>query len=100
VAPAPHYAPEAYDGEEYADAAGYGQDAEAYSDGHSDGYADAGHDAARAGGQHAEHRYGGGVHRPAAAPRVANGPLAGSVFDKSGWGTFMNELRERTVRRP
>jgi flagellar protein FliO/FliZ len=81
VAAAPHLAPEAYDGEEYADAAGHGQDT-------------------AAGGQHAGHRNGGGVHRPAPAPRVSNGPLAGSVFDKSGWGTFMNELRERTVRRP
>ena len=35
-----------------------------------------------------------------AAPRVSSGALAGSVFDRNGWGTFVNQLRERTVRRP
>ena len=73
------------------------------------GYADRGHDPAqerrvserRAGGHHADGpRHGGAVRRPAAAPQASSGPLAGSVFDKNGWGTFVNELRERTVRRP
>jgi flagellar protein FliO/FliZ len=40
-----------------------------------------------------------GQHRPAVVPR-SSGPLAGSVFDKNGWGGFVNQLRERTVRRP
>ena len=37
----------------------------------------------------------------AAAPaaRVPSGALAGSVFDRNGWGTFVHQLRERTVRR-
>ena len=34
------------------------------------------------------------------APRPASGALAGSVFDRAGWGSFVNTLRERTVRRP
>ena len=37
------------------------------------------------------------------AARVAplsSGVLAGSVFDRAGWGTFVRELRERTVRKP
>jgi flagellar protein FliO/FliZ len=25
--------------------------------------------------------------------------LAGSVFDRNGWGTFVHQLRERTVRK-
>jgi flagellar protein FliO/FliZ len=34
------------------------------------------------------------------SPRPApSGALAGSVFDRNGWGTFVSELRERTVRR-
>ena len=33
------------------------------------------------------------------AARSASGPLAGSVFDRNGWGTFVHQLRERTVRR-
>jgi flagellar protein FliO/FliZ len=34
------------------------------------------------------------------SPRPApSGALAGSVFDRNGWGTFVQELRERTVRR-
>ena len=33
------------------------------------------------------------------APRAPSGALAGSVFDRAGWGTFVNTLRERTVRR-
>jgi flagellar protein FliO/FliZ len=37
---------------------------------------------------------------PAPAGRPASGALAGSVFDRNGWGSFVHELRERTVRRP
>lgn len=41
---------------------------------------------------------------PAAAPvvaaRTSSGALAGSVFDPAGWGTFVHQLRERTVRKP
>jgi flagellar protein FliO/FliZ len=47
-----------------------------------------------AGGQHS-----GGLHRPAAA-RQSSGALAGSVFDRNGWGSVVNQMRERTVRRP
>jgi flagellar protein FliO/FliZ len=36
---------------------------------------------------------------PAPAVRVSSGALAGSVFDRNGWGAFVNQLRERTVRR-
>ena len=42
----------------------------------------------------------GGVHRPVVAARSSSGPLAGSVLDRKGWGSFVNHLRERTVRRP
>jgi flagellar protein FliO/FliZ len=38
----------------------------------------------------------------AAAPayaRTSSGALAGSVFDRAGWGTFVHSLRERTVRK-
>jgi flagellar protein FliO/FliZ len=35
---------------------------------------------------------------PAVRP-AASGALAGSVFDKAGWGALVNGLRERTVRR-
>lgn len=31
---------------------------------------------------------------------TSTGALSGSVFDKNGWGSFVNQLRERTVRRP
>jgi flagellar protein FliO/FliZ len=42
-----------------------------------------------------------GLHRPAPAARsTSSGALAGSVFDKNGWGSFVNQMRERTVRRP
>jgi flagellar protein FliO/FliZ len=42
-----------------------------------------------------------GLHRPAPAVRASSsGALAGSVFDKNGWGSFVNQMRERTVRRP
>jgi flagellar protein FliO/FliZ len=37
---------------------------------------------------------------PAVAARTSSGALAGSVFDRNGWGSFVNQLRERTVRRP
>src|SRR3954452_22113669 len=47
-----------------------------------------------------EHGHG---HEPAARPRVAartsSGALNGTVFDKNGWGSFMTELHEKTVRR-
>jgi flagellar protein FliO/FliZ len=33
------------------------------------------------------------------AARVSSGALAGSVFDRNGWGSLVNQLRERTVRR-
>ena len=35
----------------------------------------------------------------APAARTSSGALAGSVFDRNGWGTFVHQLRERTVRR-
>ena len=34
-----------------------------------------------------------------AARSSSSGALAGSVFDRNGWGTFVHQLRERTVRR-
>ena len=37
---------------------------------------------------------------PALVARTSTGPLAGSVFDRAGWGSFVRELRERTVRKP
>jgi flagellar protein FliO/FliZ len=37
--------------------------------------------------------------RPRVTARPSSGPLNGSVFDKKGWGSFMTELREKTVRR-
>jgi flagellar protein FliO/FliZ len=42
----------------------------------------------------------GGQHRTVVTPRASSGALAGSVFDKNGWGGFVNHMRERTVRRP
>ena len=39
------------------------------------------------------------VTAPALVARTSTGPLAGSVFDRAGWGTFMHQLRERTVRK-
>jgi flagellar protein FliO/FliZ len=36
---------------------------------------------------------------PSVAARTSTGALAGSVFDRNGWGTFVHQLRERTVRR-
>jgi flagellar protein FliO/FliZ len=41
-----------------------------------------------------------GVAAPAFVPRASTGALAGSVFDRAGWGAFMHQLRERTVRKP
>ena len=35
----------------------------------------------------------------AVAPRGTPAALSGSVFDRAGWGTLVNSLRERTVRR-
>ena len=41
-----------------------------------------------------------GTHPPVRVARTTNGALAGSVFDRNGWGTFVHQLRERTVRKP
>jgi flagellar protein FliO/FliZ len=43
----------------------------------------------------------GAAPRPAAvaARASSSGALAGSVFDKAGWGALVQGLRERTVRR-
>jgi flagellar protein FliO/FliZ len=38
-------------------------------------------------------------HTPGLAARATSPALAGSVFDRNGWGTFVNQLRERTVRK-
>jgi flagellar protein FliO/FliZ len=38
-------------------------------------------------------------HGHALAARSTSPALAGSVFDRNGWGSFVSELRERTVRR-
>jgi len=41
-----------------------------------------------------------GVRRPLVAPRSRpGGALAGSVFDRGSWGGFVQQMRERTVRR-
>ena len=40
-----------------------------------------------------------GSETSALAARSTSGALAGSVFDRNGWGSFVTELRERTVRR-
>jgi flagellar protein FliO/FliZ len=37
---------------------------------------------------------------PALVARTSTGSLAGSVFDRAGWGAVMHQLRERTVRKP
>jgi flagellar protein FliO/FliZ len=42
---------------------------------------------------------GAAPYGPALAPRPTSPALAGSVFDRNGWGTFVHQLRERTVRR-
>jgi len=36
---------------------------------------------------------------PVLGARPSTGALAGSVFDRNGWSTFVQQLRERTVRR-
>jgi flagellar protein FliO/FliZ len=36
---------------------------------------------------------------PALGARPTSPALAGSVFDRNGWGAFVTQLRERTVRR-
>jgi flagellar protein FliO/FliZ len=36
---------------------------------------------------------------PALVARTSSGALSGSVFDRNGWGTLVNQLRERTVRK-
>ncbi|SNR42205.1 FliO/MopB family protein [Blastococcus mobilis] len=36
---------------------------------------------------------------PALGARSTSPALAGSVFDRNGWGAFVTQLRERTVRR-
>ena len=33
-------------------------------------------------------------------PRPSTGALAGSVLDRQGWGNLVDQMRERTVRRP
>ncbi|TFV58752.1 UNVERIFIED_ORG: flagellar protein flio [Bacillus sp. AZ43] len=38
-------------------------------------------------------------HTHALAARSTSPALAGSVFDRNGWGSLVNQLRERTVRR-
>jgi len=50
-------------------------------------------------------RLGATEHAPAGgsatlAARTTSGALAGSVFDRNGWGSLVHQLRERTVRRP
>jgi flagellar protein FliO/FliZ len=40
------------------------------------------------------------VPRPIRPTRATTGVLAGSVFDRNGWGSLVNQLRERTVRKP
>jgi len=42
----------------------------------------------------------GGAGSPSLVARTSSGALAGSVFDPAGWGTFVHQLRERTVRKP
>ncbi len=41
-----------------------------------------------------------GVGAPALVARSSSGALAGSVIERSGCGSFVRELRERTVRNP
>ena len=42
----------------------------------------------------------GGATVPALVARSSGGALAGSVFDRAGWGAFVHAVRERTVRKP
>lgn len=51
---------------------------------------------ARVGGHSAD---ASGTGPPAPAARSSSGALAGSVFDRDGWGSFVHQLRERTVRK-
>ena len=44
-------------------------------------------------------RRGAGDRAPRWRPAPPAGALAGSVFDRDGWGTFVHQLRERTVRK-
>jgi flagellar protein FliO/FliZ len=48
-------------------------------------------------------RIGAAEAGPAGSPtlvaRSGSGALAGSVFDRNGWGSLVHQLRERTVRR-
>jgi flagellar protein FliO/FliZ len=37
---------------------------------------------------------------PRVAARPSSGALAGSVLDRQGWGNLVDQMRERTVRRP
>ena len=118
-APAPRYASDEYDRRGYDEQVPHDRpyDGEGYSAHEDDRYADHADDHAaeqyaddyaerrrdprRSGGQHADRpRHSPAARHPAVAPEAASGPLAGSVFDKNGWGSFVNELRERTVRRP
>ena len=41
----------------------------------------------------------GAADSPTLVARHTSPALAGSVFDRNGWGTFVHQLRERTVRR-
>jgi flagellar protein FliO/FliZ len=54
---------------------------------------------ARVGAHSADAEVGASVEKPALVARSSSGALAGSVFDRDGWGTFVHSLRERTVRR-
>jgi flagellar protein FliO/FliZ len=45
-------------------------------------------------------RPAGATASPVPAARTSTGALAGSVFDRQGWGTLVHQMRERTVRRP
>ena len=38
-------------------------------------------------------------HLPTRVTRPSSGVLAGSVLDRQGWGTLVDQMRERTVRR-
>ncbi|SEO78437.1 FliO/MopB family protein [Trujillonella endophytica] len=42
---------------------------------------------------------GGGVPGALSPRRAPGGALAGSVFDRGSWGGFVQQMRERTVRR-
>ena len=53
----------------------------------------------RAGEEHEEHEDDEPAPTRTLAARSSEGVLAGSVLDRNGWGTLVDELRERTVRR-